>query len=289
MIMHVYKFTHYNANLHSDTIQTSAGIKDIILGIDIPRPENDTKPRNNYEEITLESNNKKIEGWYISTDSLPTKGTVFMGHGYNASKTSMLKKTSIFLESGYDVLLIDFMGCGGSEGNQTTIGYYESDNVQSAYEYLVNKGDSNIILFGTSMGAASIMKALYDNTQIKPKAVILECPYGTMLETIKARFRIMNLPDFIAYPFAFWGGTINNFNAFSLNPEEYAKDIKCPTLLIYGKKDDRVSLDETINIFDNLGGIKGLKIYPNSGHDNYLENDKEDWSKDIQDFIANLK
>ena len=286
MIVHVYKFTHYNENLSSDTIQTSVEFKDLLFGIDIPRPRNIFTPKDSFDVITLQSNNQKIEGWYIATDSVNAKGTVFLGHGYNGSKASMIKKSTVFLEAGYNIFMIDFVGCGGSEGNRTTIGFYEADNVKAAYDYLIERGDSNIILFGTSMGAASIMKAMHDN-YVKPKAVILECPYGTMLETVKARFKIMHLPQFIAYPFTFWGGTINGFNAFSLEPEQYAKDIDCPTLLIYGEKDDRVSMDETTSIFNNLGGVKELKIYSNSGHDNYLENDKEQWKKDIRDFILN--
>lgn len=289
IIVHTYKFTHYVENINkTPETEISPNISSIFFGINLPRPKNNTYPTHKFETITLESNKKKLNGWYIFTDSINCFGTVFLGHGYNGSKSGMLPKAEVFLDNGYNVFIIDFMGSGESEGNTTTIGWDEAKNVKSSYEYLIERGDKNIILFGTSMGAAAIMKAIHDYQEIKPMAVILECPYGTMLKTIEARFKIMNLPQFIAYPFAFWGGTINGFNAFALEPEEYAKDITCPTLLIYGQNDNKVTIEETQIIYNNFAGKKIMKVYPSSGHDNYLVHDKNQWLKDIQYFLHSL-
>ena len=74
-------------------------------------------------------------------------------------KSSLLDKAEIFLNLGYNTFLVDFMGSGGSDGNQTTIGFYEAEEVKTAFNYLEACGEKNIILFGTSMGAAAIMKA----------------------------------------------------------------------------------------------------------------------------------
>ena len=50
------------------------------------------------------------------------------------------------------------MGSGGSEGNETTIGYKEAEEVKSCYDYVAGQGEKRIFLFGTSMGAAAILK-----------------------------------------------------------------------------------------------------------------------------------
>jgi pimeloyl-ACP methyl ester carboxylesterase len=83
----------------------------------------------------------------------------------------------------------------------------------------------------------------------------------------------------------FWGGTLNGFWAFSHNPVEYAKSIHCPTLLLYGEQDVRVSKQETTAIFDNLAGKKSLKTYPLAGHENYLLKYKEEWVGDVGGFL----
>ena len=197
----------------------------------------------------------------------------------------MLDKAEIFLSLGYNTFLVDFMGSGGSDGNQTTIGFYEAEEVKTAFNYLETQGEKNIMLFGTSMGAAAIMKAQKDYN-LKVSSVILECPFGTMLETVQARFRSLGTPSFpMANLLVFWGGILNGFNAFKHNPTDYAKSIICPVLLLSGEEDDRVSLREINHIFKNLAGVKKLKTYPLAGHENYLSKYKDEWENDVKTFI----
>jgi len=111
------------------------------------------------------------------------------------------------------------------------------------------------------MGAAAIMKSINDY-RIEPKGIIIECPFGSMYQTVCARFNKMNAPTFpMAGILLFWGGIQNGFWGFSHNPAEYAKNINCPTLLLYGEKDKSVSQKEIKEIFANLKGPKKLTIY----------------------------
>lgn len=206
-----------------------------------------------------------LDCWLINTDS--AKGTVLLFHGYGGEKSSMLDKAEEFLKLNFNVLLVDFMGAGQSEGNQTTIGFKEAEEVKDCFEYIQKKGEKNIHLFGTSMGAVAIMKAI-DEFQVKPRSIMIECPFGSMYKTVCARFRLVKVPTFpMAGMLMFWGGLQNGFWAFSHNPIEYAKNISCPTLLLYGEKDNRVSREEIKSIFSNLKGPKKLVTYPLAGHE----------------------
>jgi len=217
------------------------------------------------------------------------KGTVLLFHGYGGEKSSMLEKSDIFNNLGYSTLLVDFMGSGKSEGNQTTIGYLEAEQVKSSFEYIKEKGEQHIYLFGTSMGAVAVMKAINDFA-INPKSIILECPFGSMYKTVRARFNIMGIPSFpMAELLVFWGGIQNGFWAFSHNPTTYATKINCPTLLLQGGVDKKVSLEETQEIFKNIKAKKYLKIYKNAGHENYLLTYKQEWIKDVERFIKNSR
>lgn len=120
------------------------------------------------------------------------------------------------------------------------------------------------------------MKCINDNN-IHVNAIIIECPFGSMLKTVKARFNNMHIPTFpMAYLLMFWGGVLNNFNAFDHNPAQYAQNITCPVLLFYGQKDDKVSQQETNQIYRNLKGPKQLVQFPLAGHDNYLKMYKDE-------------
>lgn len=287
--IHAWKFTHFSSggaktkNPHH--LSASEKLRALLFGINNPRPENQFKPLGNYKTIGLQSN-KRIEGWLIPCDS--ARGTILIFHGYSGNKSSMLDKAVIFKDLGYETLLIDFMGSGGSEGNQTTIGFFESQEVCAAFRYSKQRSNKPVVLFGTSMGAAAIMKAVADSS-LAADALILECPFGTMQETVEARFRSMHAPVFpMARLLVFWGGVQNGFNAFAHNPASYASKVNIPTLLMYGEKDRSVSRSETDRIFTALGGAKKLVLYPEAGHENYLNKYKALWTSQIEDFLDSL-
>lgn len=258
-------------------------ISTLFLGVDMPRPVNDSLPKLPYETITLQSN-KKLECWYIKADS--AIGTVALFHGYGGAKASMLQRGYYLHSLGYNLLLADFMGSGGSEGNATTIGVLEGQQVKTCVDYLIRRGDKNIYLFGTSMGAASILKAI--NTQALPvKALLLECPFGSMAQAVDNRFKLMGVPAFpMARMLMFWGWVQTGCNLFTHKPYEYAKAVKVPTLLLWGEKDDKVNRAEIDAIYANLNGPKHLVTYPNAKHESYLNDYSTKWKGDIAAFLA---
>lgn len=284
---HAYRFTHFSEATISKTdspegLSTAEKISTLFFGVKNPRPENDRLPNSIYETVRIKGE-FDLEAWHTKSDE--NKGTVLLFHGFSGQKSSLLDHAGIFNELGYNTLLVDFSGSGGSTGNTTTIGFTEATQVNQCFEYIKAKGEENIFVFGTSMGAAATLKAIKDYS-IEPKGIILECPFGTMYETVSARFKIMKVPTFpMVGLLMFWGGIQNGFWAFSHNPEEYAKQVKCPTLLLHGAKDEKVSMDEIKSIYENLDGEKTLSLYPNAGHEDYLIKYEKEWTADVGAFL----
>ena len=88
----------------------------------------------------------------------------------------LLDKSDLFLQLGYNTLLVDFMGSGGSEGNQTSVGFFEAEEVKTCYDYVKRQSNAAVFLFGTSMGAVAMLKAIRDDA-IAPDGILLECPF----------------------------------------------------------------------------------------------------------------
>jgi uncharacterized protein len=287
-IFHAYKFTHYNPDISKPThsewnLSLADKLSALAFGVSLPRPENTAVPEAAFKTISIPGS-KRIECWLMKKEA--SRGTVIVCHGYGGSKASMLDKAAVFRQLGYSVLLPDFMGSGDSEGTATTIGFKEAQQVSDCVNYLRNSGEQNIILYGTSMGAAAIMKAMHDD-KLDVRGLILECPFGTMLQTVKNRFKILGVPPTpLAHLLVFWGGAINGFNAFTHNPETYAASINAPVLLMYGADDPKVSTEETNAIFNNLQGLKRLVTFQKTGHENYLINNKEAWTTAVDSFLA---
>jgi pimeloyl-ACP methyl ester carboxylesterase len=285
---HAYKFTHFSSTgthktVSASKLSSSEKLKTALFGVTNPKPINALLPTQKFGTLRLQSN-KMIECWSIPIQN--SRGTVILFHGYGSNKSAMLDKSNEFIRLCFSTILVDFMGSGGSEGYQTTIGFKEAEQVKTVFDYLQQNGEKKIYLFGTSLGAVAIMKAISDS-KINPKAIIIECPFGSMYQTTCARFESMNIPTFpMAGLLVFWGGIQNGFWAFGHNPTEYATNIPCPTLLLYGAKDQRVSRSEINSIYLNLKGAKKLIIYPNAGHENYLIKYKKEWIEDVHSFLT---
>jgi uncharacterized protein len=69
------------------------------------------------------------------------------------------------------------------------------------------------------------------------------------------------------------------------NSDVNAKQVDFPVLLLYGEKDKEVSREEIDAIYQNLTNKKTLKTYPDAGHDNYLKQYKEAWTRDVSAFL----
>jgi pimeloyl-ACP methyl ester carboxylesterase len=285
--VHAYRFTHFSAagtaKSSMDNVGFWSNISLVFSGVENPRPANTCTPAKEFTTVSLEGE-IPTECWFIKADS--AIGTVVICHGYGGCKSSMLDKADEFLAMRYNVLLPDFMGCGDSPGDQCTIGYYESAQVKMCCDHLAQQGETNVVLYGTSMGAVAIMKSLQEDS-LCAQAAILECPFGSLYETTCARFSMMGVPEFpMAGLLVFWGGVENGFWAFGHSPARYASGIEVPVLLMYGEKDPKVSRAEIDEIFANLDGTKTLQTFPEAGHENYLHQYRLPWRNAVNTFLA---
>jgi pimeloyl-ACP methyl ester carboxylesterase len=288
---HAYKFTHFSSTARPKTkdvpaLSWSNKLGALLFGVSNPRPVNMRTPGVAFEAVYVPSGSERLECWRMRTPD--RRGTVALFHGYSGCKSGLLDKAAVFLELGFDVLLVDFAGSGGSTGRCTTIGYREADDVKACLDFLSTDNADPVVLFGTSMGAAAVLCAA-DRYGIQPAAAVLECPFGSMYATTCARFREMGVPSFpMAGLLVFWGGAQHGFWAFGHNPTTYAQKAHFPVLLLYGEKDAKVSRTETESIFEQLPGTKVLHTYADAGHENYLLRYGHAWCSDVAAFLANL-
>jgi hypothetical protein len=286
---HAYKFTHFydagEVTIKSPADKTGWDItKDILFGINAVKQKS-TEPDTAFEKVIIKtSDGIKLEGWYIKTNGI-AKGTVVMFHGHGSKKSSVLNESAAFRKLGYNTFLLDFRAHGNSGGNTTTIGYFESEDVKLGYDFIKEKGEKNIILWGISMGAAAITKAMNDYP-LQPSKIILEMPFASILQAAEGRIKMMGLPgEPLARFIAFWGGVEHGFWAFNMKPSEFAKKITVPTLLQWGKMDPRVQQQETDAVYKNLAGKKQLLVYETAGHESLCDKEHDKWVSAVGSFL----
>jgi alpha-beta hydrolase superfamily lysophospholipase len=260
----------------------------LFTGVKIPRPSSTLLPQDRglaYATHTFPGRRGRLEAWYIPHPR--PRGIVLLFHGYAACKAQLLPEAEALMSMGYACFLVDFRGSGGSEGDETTVGYYEAEDVDVAVKYVREQWHGlPVILLGRSMGSAAILRALaIHGTQADAPA--LECPFDRMLSTVQARFAQMGIPSFpCARLLLFWGDVQLDIDGFQHNPVDYAAAVKCPVLLLHGDKDPTVSVEQTAAIFENLHGRKELHTFVGLGHEAYLRREPEEWKTCVRQFLG---
>lgn len=290
-VVHSYKFIHfYNPGevtvKDNDKKNFWDHTKDILFGFNNVKEVNILKPDSAFETVYLTTGNGlKLEGWYVPVTH--PVGTVALFHGHGDKKSDVLPEAYAFMKMGYNIFLLDFRASGSSEGHTCTIGYNEAEDVKLVYDHLRKRGEKYLILWGMSMGAATITTALERYNDCKPQKVILELPFSSMERAIKAKLRLMGLPqEPTAALLSFWAGVETGFWVFDHKPSEYVKKINCPVLLQFGKNDLRVTTQEREDIIANLPPPKKVVIYDLCGHESLLTKEPAKWLASVSSFLS---
>lgn len=266
--------------------------RNVLFGVRLPRSRNARAPSDlglRFETHALPGKDgRDLEAWYIP--AARSRGVVAVFPGFGRAKASHLSTAKILNELGYDALLVDFYGTGGSKGSYTTIGWLEAHDVGTAARHArLLAGAKPVVLLGTSMGAAAVMRAVALG-EARPDAVVLESPYLRFLSSVKRRFELMRFP--VTTPFAewmvVWGSLLHGFNAFSMNPVEYAREVKVPALALFGEEDLTIKPDEARELYDAIAGPKTLKIFPGIGHNMLSEWRPDEWRETIAPFLKGV-
>jgi pimeloyl-ACP methyl ester carboxylesterase len=226
----------------------------------------------------------ELEAWYIPRKD--SRGLALLFHGYATSKSCLLSVARAFHDIGFSTFLIDFRGSGGSDGDCTSVGLLEALDVVKAVEYARGiSQDKSVVLYGQSMGGAAIFRAISGHG-LKTDFVIIEGVFDTMLSTVKARFSAMGVPAFpSAHLLTFWGGWQTGHSAFKHNPVDYARDVRCPTIVLHGDEDPRATIEQANAIFRNLAGPKHFERFSGVGHSSCHDAAPEKWKQAVSDFL----
>ncbi len=289
--LHAYKLTHLRSP-GPDT-WTKPASKNIFVrtwrlfsGVTLYRQALTGTPSFPVSTVVLTTkNNIAVEAWYSKADSA-AKGTVILFHGYMGHKGLIADEAQAFRNFGYNVLMVDVRDHGNSGGNVTTMGYKESEEVKLAYDHVRQTREKNIFLWGASLGAVEVIKAVSDY-QLSPSGIIVEMPFLSLQSHLEGRARAMGFPG---QPFgfltSFWIGVEQGFSGWSFRTADYAKNVHCPVLMQYGNRDQLVLQYETNKIYKAIGSNnKKLVTYDGAGHASFLRHDPAAWNMQVKAFL----
>ncbi|MBQ6795893.1 MAG: alpha/beta hydrolase [Clostridia bacterium] len=224
------------------------------------------------EHVTISSRDDlTLHGDYFPADT-ESDTVVLCHHGYTSTGwDSCASIAAFFIREGYDCLLVDNRAHGKSEGDYVGFGILDRFDCLSWMHYIADRfeGKKNIILYGVSMGAATVLMASgFKKLPCNVKAIISDCaftsPYAVFAHILKRdyhlpEFPVMNINDMLTKKTAGYG-----FNDYSTL--EAVKKTNIPILFIHGEKDDFVPTHMSRENYEACNSPKELLIISNAGH-----------------------
>ena len=240
------------------------------------------------ETLWMTNQGLKQDAWYVPAETATNK-TVIVVHGFTNDKEDMKPYAWIFHELGYNVLMPDNMSHGDSEGQIIGYGWNDRLNVIKWAELLVEQNsDSEITLFGVSMGAATVMMASGEESLPDQVVNIIEdCGYSSVWDELKYQAKDMyNLP---AFPILYEVSAISKIRAgFSYGQASSVNQLKNntrPVLFIHGGDDTFVPTSMVYKNYQATQGEKELYIVKGAGHAKSFETDPQAYIKKISTFL----
>ena len=242
------------------------------------------------EDVYTESRDGlKLHGiWFPLKDSLKT---IIISHGYSYTLYGSVKYMKMFMDRGYNILLIDHRYHGLSEGKICTMGHKEKMDQLKWVNWIENRvGKDTIVgLHGESMGASTSL--LHGAIDDRIKFIIADCPYQSVAGEFKYRLKMdKKLP---AFPFIQLANLFTKIRtgAFygEISPLKAVKKIKVPVLFIHGDADDFTPPSNTINLHNAKEGTGGfIYIVPGAEHAGSYMINPEQYKKIVYRFMDNL-
>ena len=100
-------------------------------------------------------------------------------HGNGSSRMEALPLVDHCLEARMTLVCFDFAGCGKSEGDYISLGWFEKDDLAIVIDHLrQNRKVSTVGLWGRSMGAATAL--LHANRDPSIAALILDSSFADL-------------------------------------------------------------------------------------------------------------
>ncbi|HOM01288.1 MAG TPA: alpha/beta hydrolase [Acetivibrio sp.] len=233
-----------------------------------------------------------LKGWYFSVTG--SNKTVILAHGYGKNRLNFGESTihlvKSLLDKGYNVLAFDFRNSGESDGNTTTFGVYEKNDLLGAIQYAKGKGSETIVLMGFSTGASTCILAAAESSDVD--AVIADSPYSDLDAYFEQN--INSLTKLPAIPFN-KPTTLATFFLAGIEPDE-ASPVKAvqavyprPMLLIHSKDDTKVPVENSRLIYKAYASYT-ITFWETGGadHGEIYQSDPKEYIKKVTDFLEKL-
>lgn len=210
------------------------------------QPSKEMKPLEftNVEEISFPVENETITAIYLKPKTKNPKKTILFFHGANGNVSTYQYITKPLVESGFQVIMVDFRGYGKSTGTPTHVNV--ASDGQKFFDYLMTKPEiknTKVYFYGASLGSQIAIHLAKEN-KTKISGLIIDGGMSSFTDVASAF--APQYKDFIAQMLK---------NVYSAK-EDIKSTEGLPKLFIYSKNDSTIPFTQGEELFKNASEPK---------------------------------
>lgn len=175
-------------------------------------------------------------------------------HGNSGNRTDCFGPLYWMLKNNIFLLTFDFSGCGISEGDYVSLGYFEHNDIEDVTTYVLDNYDfidtQKIGLWGRSMG--SVASILYASRTKLASLMILDSPFSDFPTLVKENMDKYSIISKLAGNYIYKNMRAEilnkaNFDFEDLKPMTAIQKCDIPAFFLHGTKDTLIRIDHSKN------------------------------------------
>jgi len=246
-----------------------------------------------YEDISFPSENgeHRLDGWYIPA-AAPSAKTVVFSHGYGGNREEIwvpiYELARLAHEQGFNAIMFDY-GYVYNTDRVVTGGAKESSDLLGAVRYARERGASEVVVWGFSMGAGTALQAALRTDEID--AMILDSTFVLEPDTLYHNLKqYADLPREPSLTLLRWLYPLVNGSGLGDVPYQRIKSTayEVPTLMIHGTLDERSSYEIIRDIALNQTAANEKSefwLVTNATHELVYRKEKEQYAARATAFL----
>ncbi len=271
----------------NEDLEVSAETMDVFLEGDWI----DWTNNQNFETMEMASfDGLSLRGYYLEAEK-PTNRTVVFAHGYLGHAFDMGLFGEYYYEQlGFNMFTPDLRGHGASGGDYYGFGWHDRLDLIDWINLIIEKQgpDSEIVLHGLSMGAATVLMASGEKLPEQVKVIIADSPYSSVYDLFAYQMnRMYHLPDKPVLPTLsiltnYWA----NYSLTEASALNQVKKATVPILFMTGEADTFVPTEMAKEIYEQTSSEKEFYSFPSANHGESIVLYHDEYLKKMTSFIG---
>ncbi len=213
--------------------------------------------------------------------------TAILLHGYRATpRSNCTYQASLLLNAGYNVLLVYQRAHGKSDGRFCTLGYREHMDLLDWIRFASrDQTVHHLVLYGVSMGAATIALASDKLAGTRVRAMVLDCGFDGIHEQLREDSRKLHVPTWTALPVLRLFYRIRFGYDIKTPMAATLQNTAIPAFFLHGMADESVPVSHSKTNYAACASQKQIRLVPDANHTCAMLQGGTEIAADVLNFL----